>query len=165
MKKNIVIIVLSIIIVLLVLYIYKLVKGDSVRIYYFNGESDNFKYNKGIFVKSNNGKYIELSDFKLKKDLDIKSMTINIAFNESIWGIKGYDKESDKDVNSWLKDLKFYEYDKQYINLKDNKSSFSEYDTNFPNDFKVEINYCTDKLCTVEIMNIKSEEVNRKVNK
>lgn len=165
MKKNIIIILLALIIIIMGLYIFKLIRSDYIRIYYFNGESANFKYEKGLFVKSNNGKYIELSNFKLKNNLNIKSLTINIAFNESIWKVADYDVNSDGDFNNWFNSQKFLEYDKQIITFdkKDDKSSFSEYDTNFPYDFKVEVNYCTDKICTVEIMNNKSEEVNRKV--
>lgn len=138
------------------------VKNNPISIYSFSGDSDNFKFTNGLVVFSNDNKYIEISGFKIKNNLDIKSMTINVAFNESIWAIKEYDSSEEESLAQWLKHLEISEYNKKGFILYngDKSDSFSKYVTKFPYDFKVEINYCTATDCNVEILDIYSEKLN-----
>ena len=141
----IILIILSVILFVIGFLYLESMKYKSISIYSFTGESDNFQFNNGLVVLSRDNKYIELSEFKIKNKLDIKSMTINVAFNESIWAIKEFDSQEDETVSKWLKNVEFSEYDKDGFMLekKDKSDSFSKYVTKFPYDFKVEINYCT----------------------
>ena len=153
------------IIVFVVSYLFiESMKYKSISIYSFSGSSENFQFNNGLVVLSRDNKYIELSDFKIKNKLNIKSMTINVAFNESIWAIKEYDSLEYENVNKWLKNVEFSEYDKEgfVFGNKDKSDSFSKYVTKFPYDFKVEINYCTQDDCNVEILDITTEKLNTK---
>lgn len=157
-------IIISIICCTLGVIIYNNIKNNYISIYSFNGESDTFKFNNGLVVFSDDNRYIELSGFKIKNNINIKSMTINVAFNESIWAIKEYDSTEGENLNQWLKHVEISEYNKDgfIFNNKYKSDSFSKYVTKFPYDFKVEINYCTDEDCNVEILDIKSEKLNTK---
>ena len=158
----VILIILSVIILVIGGLFIKSIRYKNISIYSFTGSSENFQFNNGLVVLSRDNKYIELSDFKIKNRLDIKSMTINVAFNESIWAIKEYDSEEYDTVNKWLKTVEFSEYDKEgfVFENKDKSDSFSKYVTKFPYDFKVEINYCTQNDCNVEILDITSEKLN-----
>ena len=125
----------------------KNVTTNSTNIYKFSGDSDHFKFDNGIYVSGSN-KYIDISNFDIKDDTEYKSITINIAFNESIWKVAQY-KDEDKTSKEWLNNVSFNEYG-------ENDDSFSKYKDTFPNDFKVEINYCTiNDECSIEILDIK----------
>ena len=126
-----------------VLY-YNKNKKREINIYTFTGESDNFKFNNGLIVLAEDNKYIEISDFEFKNDINVKSMTINIAFNETLWSAKEYD-DDEITINKWFQKVSFDEYYKEDISLYNNQksNSFAKYLNKFPYDFKVEINYCT----------------------
>lgn len=147
-------------------------KKTDIRIYSFKGESDNFVFNDGLIIISDDKKYIEISNFDVKNNLDVKSMSINIAFNESIWAVKDYKQTESESASEWLNKLRLTEYGniikKELIDSKKKYDSFVKYDTNiFPNDFKVEVNYCTKDECTVELLDISSHElvVDNKIKK
>lgn len=147
-------------------------KDGDIRIYSFKGESDNFLFRDGLIVISDDKKYIEISNFDVKNNLDVKSMSLNIAFNESIWGVKDYKQTESESAREWLNKTKFTEYGKiitnDIIDSKKDYDSFIKYDTNiFPNDFKVEVNYCTNDECTVELLDIKADllEMDSKIKK
>ena len=133
-------------------------------LYSFKGESDNFLFRDGLIIISDNKKYIEIANFDVKNNIDVKTMSINIAFNESIWAVKDYQQKENESVREWLNKIKFNEYGKivenELIDTKKRYDSFIKYDTIiFPNDFKVEINYCTKDECTVEILDIESSKL------
>lgn len=147
-------------------------KKTDIRIYSFKGESDNFVFNDGLIIISDDKKYIEISNFDVKNNLDVTSMSINIAFNESIWAVKDYKQTESASASEWLNKLRLTEYGKiikkELIDSKKKYDSFVKYDTNiFPNDFKVEVNYCTKDECTVELLDISSNElvVDNKIKK
>lgn len=166
--------IFSIIIILLLIFIMivlgdiilnRPVKISDINVFIFEGESDNFLFRDGIFIYSEDKKYIELSNFSVKDNLNIKSMTVNIAFNETIWGVKEYEYSKEESSREWLNKLKFNEYS-NIVSEEDkhDKSkkydSFTKYDeSNFPYDFKVEINYCTDVICTVEIIDVETKKL------
>ena len=130
-------------------------------VYSFKGESDNFKFKNGLIIMSRDNKFIEFGNFDIKNNLDFKSATINIAFNEAVWQIADYNVEQDGDAKSWFKDIDFNEYVVKagLLENADKQNSFSKYDNKFPNDFKVEINYCTqDDFCSMEILKIQAEK-------
>lgn len=136
---------------------------QEMEVYSFKGESENFKFKNGLIVMSRDNKFIDFGKFDIKNNLDIKSATINIAFNETIWTLADYSIEVDGDAKEWFKDLDFTEYVKKARLLEnaDKQNSFSKYDNKFPNDFKVEVNYCTTSdFCTVEILKINAEKMN-----
>lgn len=144
-------------------------KYKEMDIYNFKGESENFKFDIGTLIISKNNKYIDLSGFSIKDNIELKSATINIAFNERLWVADEYNDNSIS-INDWFKNIRYNEYTKRDDLLlnKDKADSFSKYKTNFPYDFKVEVNYCTtDDKCSVEILSIKSEKLEtiNKVNK
>lgn len=139
-------------------------KTSDIKIYSFKGESDNFLFRDGLIIISDNKKYIEIANFDVKNNLDVKTMSINIAFNESIWTVKDYQQKENESVREWLNKIKFNEYGKvvenELIDTKKHDDSFIKYDTIiFPNDFKVEINYCTKDECTVEILDIEASKL------
>ncbi len=139
-------------------------KTSDIKIYSFKGESDNFLFRDGLIIISDNKKYIEIANFDVKNNIDVKTMSINIAFNESIWAVKDYQQKENESVREWLNKIKFNEYGKivenELIDTKKRYDSFIKYDTIiFPNDFKVEINYCTKDECTVEILDIESSKL------
>ena len=169
-KVNIIQIVLIFLIILILALILLLpihfnkYKTSDIKIYSFNGESDNFLFRDGLLMISDDKKYIEISNFDVKNNLDVKSMSINIAFNESIWTVKDYQKKENESAREWLNKIKFNEYGKivenELIDAKKRDDSFIKYDTIiFPNDFKVEINYCTKDECTVEILDIEASKL------
>ena len=136
-------------------------KYKEMQIYSFKGESENFIFDNGTLVLSRDNKYINISDFDIKNDLKLKSVTINIAFNESLWIADEYE-EGSLNINDWFKNIKYSEYarNENLVLKKEDKDSFSKYKTNFPYDFKVEVNYCTiDDKCSVEILNITSKKL------
>ena len=136
---------------------------QEMEVYNFKGESENFKFKNGLIIMSRDNKFIDLEKFELKNNIDLKSATINIAFNETIWQLSDYNKEDDGDAKEWFKDLEFSEYVKKARLLEnaDKQNSFSKYDNKFPYDFKVEVNYCTTSdFCTVEILKISAEKMN-----
>ncbi len=137
-------------------------KNKDIIIYKFNASSENFKVRDGILVILGDERYINISNFDLNKKMNIKSMTINIAFNESIWKVKDYEYDEELLPREWLNQLEFSEY-KRKPNLLDGPSkedSFMKYRYSlFPFDFKIEINYCTEELCTVEILKVNSEKM------
>lgn len=139
-------------------------KPSDIKIYSFKGESDNFSFRDGLIIISDDKKYIEISNFDVKNNLDVKTMSINIAFNESIWAVKDYQQKENESAREWLNKIKFTEYGKivknELIDTKKSDDSFIKYDTIiFPNDFKVEINYCTKVDCTVELLDIEASKL------
>ena len=159
--KNI-LIVLLIVVSISLGYIYcQKNKRREINIYTFTGESDNFKFNNGLIVLSEDNKYIEISGFEPKGKIYIKSMTVNIAFNETIWAAKEYD-DDEISIRKWFEKLRFDEYYKEGVSFYNNQksNSFATYLNKFPNDFKVEINYCTYDYCTVEILDINEVKLN-----
>ncbi len=148
-------------ILLLILY-FNGPKNGELKIYNFKGESEHFLFRDGLVVISNDQKYIEIANFDVKDNFDVQSMSINIAFNESIWGVKDYRYADHGPAKEWLNQLKFTEYgqgDKSEI-IKRDLDSFIKYDAKlFPNDFKVEINYCTKNECTVELLDIETTKL------
>lgn len=161
--KIIIILVLLISLSIIVSLFVHRERYQEMEIYSFIGESDNFKFKNGLVVISRDNKFIELGKFEIKNKLKLKSATINIAFNENLWIVRDYDENEDVDVKDWFKDIDISEYVRKgnLLENKDNQDSFTKYETKFPNDFKVEINYCTiDDKCTVEILSIKSEKLN-----
>lgn len=154
--------VFIVVILLLCSIMNNLEKYQEMNIYSFNGESDNFKFNKGTLILSRDNKYIDITGFSVKQGIELKSATINIAFNESLWLADEYEDNS-VTINDWFNNLRYTEYTKKddLLHKKDKPDSFSKYNTQFPYDFKVEVNYCTiDNKCSVEILNIKSEKLN-----
>lgn len=135
-------------------------KYEQESIYSFHGEGDIFSFDNGLLIISRDNRYIDISNFKVKDDVDIKSLTINIAFNESIWAVKDYDDE-DISLKQWLNNLRISEYGikGELFGLK-KADSFVKYNNIFPKDFKVEINYCTKDTCTVEILDIEASKLN-----
>lgn len=136
-------------------------KPSDIKIYSFKGESDNFLFRDGLIIVSDDKKYIEIANFDVKNDLEVNNISINIAFNESIWAVKDYKKKENESAREWLNKIKFAEYGKiirnELIDSKKNDDSFIKYDTLiFPNDFKVEVNYCTKVECTVELLDIEA---------
>lgn len=134
---------------------------QEMDVYSFKGESDNFKFKNGLIIMSRDNKFIEFGNFDIKNNLDFKSATINIAFNEAVWQIADYNVEQDGDAKSWFKDIDFNEYVVKagLLENADKQNSFSKYDNKFSNDFKVEINYCTqDDFCSMEILKIQAEK-------
>ena len=153
--------VFIVIILLLCSIMNNIEKYKEMQIYSFKGESENFIFDNGTLVLSRDNKYINISDFDIKNDLKLKSVTINIAFNETLWVADEYN-DSSININEWFKRLKYIEYAKNdnLVSKKKKKDSFSKYKTNFPYDFKVEVNYCTiDDKCSVEILNITSKKL------
>jgi transcriptional regulator with XRE-family HTH domain len=135
---------------------------QEMEVYNFKGESEHFKFKNGLIIMSRDNKFIDFGKFELK-NIELKSATINVAFNETIWTLADYNIEDDGDAKEWFKDLDFTEYVKKARLLEnaDKQNSFSKYDNKFPNDFKVEVNYCTiDDFCTVEILKINAEKMN-----
>lgn len=160
--KNIFICLLFLFFMLCTLVFINKGKKMDIKIYRFTASSDNYELKDGVLVISGDNRYISMSNFNLKNDLNIESMTINIAFNESIWAIKDYTPDSKITPKKWLNELNIYEYGRKSTILDSDmkEDSFIKYRASlFPYDFKIEINYCTDKLCTVEILNIDSEEI------
>lgn len=150
-----------VIILLLCSIMNNIEKYREMDIYSFIGESDNFRFDSGTLILSKDNKYINISSFDIKDDLKLKSATINIAFNETLWVADEYN-DSSININEWFKRLKYSEYAKNdnLVSKKEKKDSFSKYKTNFPYDFKVEVNYCTiDDKCSVEILNITSKKL------
>lgn len=154
--------VFIIVILLLCSIVNNIEKYKEMDIYNFSGESENFKFDVGTLILSKNNKYIDLSGFDIKNDLKLKSATINIAFNEILWVADEYENNS-VSINDWFKKIRYREYTKNddLLNKTDKPDSFSKYKTDFPYDFKVEVNYCTiDDTCNVEILSIKSQKLN-----
>lgn len=85
---------------------------QEMDIYKFSGESENFKFDTGTFILSKNNKYIDLSGFDIKNELKLKSVTVNIAFNEILWVADEYDDNSIS-INDWFNSLKYSEYAKK----------------------------------------------------
>ena len=136
-------------------------------IYEFAGEGKNFIFDDGILVINDKTRYIEISDFKLKNNININKMVVNIAFNEKIWKIDEINSCGFDECINWLNNLAFkeYTYNKVPLHKLEKKNSFISYKDSFPNDFKVEINYCTDKECTVDILDVRAKKINIKENK
>lgn len=137
-------------------------KNEKIEIYKFSGESNNFKFDNGLIILSTNNRYIYLSGFEIKSGIEVKSATINIAFNETLWVADEYNDEQ-TNVKDWFSNLNYSEYLKNYNLSEKTDNSFYKYKTQFPKDFKVEVNYCTiNDDCTVEILSIESESLNVK---
>lgn len=157
---NIQSIILFILLVILLIFISLFLNRDKYKeeiVYKFSGKGDIFSFENGIVVFTENNKFINISGFKTNEDIDIKSLTINIAFNESIWAVKDYDSENIS-VKDWLSKVRFYEYgSKNHLFESKKQDSFVKYDVNFPKDFKVEVNYCTKDECSVDILDISAD--------
>ncbi len=162
-KKNLIIKILNSIIILFVLIIIILsvklnkntVSKEDFKIYEFNATGEKFEVKKGFFVKHNDKKYIELSNFTLKKKMNIKTMNINVSYNDTVWAIKEYKYSKDGNLNSWLKKIEL----KEYAEPRKGSDSFANYSFNsFPGNMKIEVNYClTDNECFIDILNIESK--------
>ena len=135
---------------------YHCVTIDSKQnIYIFTGSSEHFKFDKGYVLLDQENKYMTMSEFNLDEDLDIKSIVINIAFNETLWKALEYEYDEEVSAEDWIKSINISDYGKK-------KDSFIKYkNTNFPDDFKVEVNYCLqNNTCHTELINIKAESLN-----
>ena len=160
--KDIFICLLIVFFILCVFIFVSKEKNKNISIYKFTAQSENFKLRDGVLFILGEERYINISNFDVNNKLNIKSMTINIAFNESIWKVKDYEYNEELSPKDWLNQLEFSEYGRKLTILDGNakEDSFMKYIyTLFPYDFKIEINYCTDELCTVEILKINSEKM------
>lgn len=128
---------------------------DNDRLYYFTGQSEHFNFDRGLVLLYNGKKYINMSNFIVDKNLDIKNMVINISFNERLWKSLEYHYNPKQNAQDWLKSITINEYGKK-------RDSFKRYkNKNFPDDFKIEINYCLQNdECHTEIMETKSSVLN-----
>ena len=135
-------------------------------IYEFKGESKTFIFEEGILVMNDKTRYIELSDFNVKNNLNLRKLVINIAFNESIWKVDEINSCTNIECKNWLNNISYkeYTYNKAPLHKLEKEDSFVDYKDNFPNDFKVEINYCTDVECTVEILDVTAKKINLEEN-
>ena len=144
----------------------RLFNNGKDLIYEFKGKGNIFSFDDGILVLNDKTRYIELSDFKLNKDVNLKRLVVNIAFNEKIWKVSEINNCTNEECINWLNNLSYkeYTYNRLPLHKKEKDDSFVEYKDKFPNDFKVEINYCTDKECSVEILDVQSKKINIKEN-
>ena len=133
-------------------------KKHEFKTYAFTGESQNYKFERGYVLFSHDMDFIAISNFDLKNNLDIKSISINIAFNETIWASAEYKYNDYVSVDKWLNNLIISEVSQPILGEGD---SFIRYDKiNFPYDMKIEINYCLkDNSCHIEIIDIKAQEL------
>ena len=164
-------IIISILIILLIFTASYITNRKSFNngkdlIYEFKGEGNNFKFEEGILVMNDKTRYIELSDFNVKTNLNLTKLVINIAFNESIWKVDEINSCTNIECRNWLNNISYkeYTYNKLPLHKKEKEDSFIEYKDKFPNDFKVEINYCTNEYCTVEILDVTAKKINIKEN-
>ena len=164
-------IIISLLIILLIFTASYITNRKSFNngkdlIYEFKGEGKNFIFEEGILVMNDKTRYIELSDFNVKTNLKLRKLVINIAFNESIWKVDEINSCTDLECKNWLNNISYkeYTYNKAPLHKLEKEDSFVEYKDNFPNDFKVEINYCTDEYCTVEILDVTAKKINIKEN-
>lgn len=162
-KKNLIIKISNSVIILLIFIIIilglKMSKNIEIKedfnIYEFSAVGDKFAVEKGFFIKYDDKKYIELSGFTLKEKTDIKTMNINVSYNDTVWAIKEYKNSKDGNLNSWLKKIEL----KEYATPRKGADSFANYEFNtFPGNMKIEVNYClTDNECSIDILNIESK--------
>ncbi len=174
-KKRLDIIEFSVITILIFLLIFtvsyitnrKNFYNGKDLIYEFKGESNNFSFEDGILVMNDKTRYIELSDFNVKSNINLRKIVINIAFNEKIWKVDEINNCTKEECINWLNNISYkeYTYNKAPLHKSAKDDSFMEYKDDFPNDFKVEINYCTDKECTVEILDVSAKKIKLKENK
>jgi len=174
-KKRLDVIEFSVITLLILLLIFtvsyitnrKIFYNGKDLIYEFKGESNNFSFEDGILVMNDKTRYIELSDFNVKSNINLRKIVINIAFNEKIWKVDEINNCTKEECVNWLNNISYkeYTYNKAPLHKISKEDSFMEYKDDFPNDFKVEINYCTDKGCTVEILDLSATKIKIKENK
>jgi transcriptional regulator with XRE-family HTH domain len=133
-------------------------KKKEFKTYAFTGESENFNFERGYALFSSDMDFIAISNFDLKKNLDIKSISINIAFNETIWASAEYKNNDFITAEKWLNNLIITEGSRPVLGKAD---SFIKYDKlNFPDDMKIEINYCLkDNTCHIDVVDISSRRL------
>ena len=133
-------------------------KKRQYKTYGFTGESEHFHFDRGLVLFSNDMDFIALSNFDLKDNLDIKSISINIAFNETIWASAEYKYNEYITADKWLNNLIISEVSHPVLGSSD---SFVKYDkVQFPDDMKVEINYCLqDNTCHIDVVDISARRL------
>jgi len=162
-KKNIIIIslvsfILISILSILIIFFYN--NYNNITVFSFSGNSNNFEFSNSSIVFSKKKGMIEIANFKLSSDSelninDIDDISISIYFNDKLWASDKYNQEEDKYISKWLSEGAYFYEGPSYECLSGgkncNKGIFEKIKkSEFPNNLKIEIDYCIDSECKQE---------------
>lgn len=161
MKKNIVVILCSTLILLVggFLIYSKFFTEDKNIVYedldkytyYFTGKSEHFSFENGKVYFSETDQNMVINKFKMNKKIsNIDKLDIKISFRNKFWGSKSLDENGN--VKKFLINAQFGEWGK-LENSSEGHDSDAFLETtkkSFKEDFKMTIDYCTKTECKSE---------------
>lgn len=173
-KKNIIIITLILTIFLIVfglLAVFFFKNYNKIISYSFKGETTNFRFTKGTTILSRKNNLLEIGGFTIKENSslnldDISELEIKIFINETKWASEKYDKNRVTNLSllEWINSEVYFSEEPTYECIVANKkcggTPVSLMNKNkFPNDIKIEINYCISEKCEKEVFDIFYNEI------
>lgn len=163
-KRRFLMVILILIIIIFLLLLFFFIRNYNSNLSYtFKGESDNFFFDNGLVTFSKDKGYIQMSNFKIKDGFNtdkVSSFKMEILFDNEVWADIYWDNNDKESLDEVFKTMRFGEVASfnQDCSVGCTTDSFSRSNKDdFPNNLKVQINYCFDDGCKNEVMKIGSE--------
>lgn len=163
-KRSFLVVILFLIILIFLLLLFFFIRNYNSNLSYtFTGESDNFSFDNGLVTFSKDKGYIQMSNFKIKDGFNtdkVSSFKMKILFDNEVWADIYWDNNDKESLDEVFKTMRFGEVASfnQDCSVGCTTDSFSRSNKDdFPNNLKVQINYCFDDKCKNEVMKIGSE--------